>query len=46
MQINRFTESDALAEESLYWQRVGSIPDCALSPDGVPTPNTIYDKLI
>ena len=30
--------------ESLDWIRVGSIPDFALSTDGVPTPNVIYYK--
>jgi acetyltransferase len=32
--------------ESLQWKRVGSIPDFALSTDGVPTPNVIYYKLL
>jgi acetyltransferase len=32
--------------EALEWHRVGSIPDFALSTDGVPTPNIIYYKLI
>ena len=43
------TEARSGAEpfyESLRWQRVGSIPDFALSTDGVPTPNTIYYKAI
>src|SRR6185295_3410295 len=43
------TEARSGAEpfyESLQWQRVGSIPDFALNTDGVPTPNTIYYKMI
>jgi acetyltransferase len=43
------TEAGSGAEpfyESLQWQRVGSIPGFALSTDGVPTPNTIYYKMI
>jgi acetyltransferase len=30
--------------ESLRWLRAGSIPDYAMSADGVPTPNVIYYK--
>jgi acetyltransferase len=43
------TEAGSGAEpfyQSLHWQRVGSIPGFALNTDGVPTPNTIYYKLI
>jgi acetyltransferase len=43
------TESRSGAEpfyESLQWQRAGSIPDFALSTDGVPTPNVIFYKRI
>jgi acetyltransferase len=43
------TEAKSAGEpfyESLHWQRVGSIPNYALSTDGVPTPNAIYYKLI
>ena len=43
------TEARSGAEpfyEALQWQRVGSIPNFALNTDGVPTPNTIYYKMI
>lgn len=30
--------------ESQHWLRVGSVPDYAMSADGVPTPNVIYYK--
>jgi ribosomal protein S18 acetylase RimI-like enzyme len=43
------TEARSGAEpfyESLQWNRIGSIPNYALSTDGVPTPNTIYYKMI
>jgi GNAT superfamily N-acetyltransferase len=43
------TEARSGAEpfyEMLQWQRVGSIPGFALNTDGVPTPNTIYYKMI
>ena len=43
------TEARSGAEpfyESQQWQRVGSIPGFALNTDGVPTPNTIYYKII
>jgi GNAT superfamily N-acetyltransferase len=43
------TEARSGAEpfyESLQWQRVGSIPNFALNTDGVPTPNTIYYKML
>src|SRR6266516_3464424 len=39
------TEARSGAElfyESLEWHRIGSIPNFALSTDGVPTPNVIY----
>lgn len=41
------TESKSGAEpfyETQQWRRVGSIPDYALSADGVPTPNVIFCK--
>lgn len=43
------TEARSGAEpfyESLRWRRIGSIPGYALNTDGVPTPNTIYCKMI
>ena len=43
------TEARSGAEpfyEALQWQRVGSIPGFALNTDGVPTPNTIYYKIL
>ena len=32
--------------DSLEWNRLGSIPEFALSTDGVPTPNVIYYKIL
>jgi GNAT superfamily N-acetyltransferase len=43
------TEARSGAEpfyETRQWQRVGSIPNFALSTDGVPTPNVIFYKMI
>jgi acetyltransferase len=43
------TEAGSVAEpfyDARQWQRVGSIPNFALSTDGVPTPNIIYCKMI
>ena len=43
------TEAGSVAEpfyEARRWQRVGSIPNFALSTDGVPTANIIFCKMI